>query len=125
VAPDRLRRELARATVAVVAGGTTLYEACALGTPVVAVAVVPAQRGTLAAFRRQGLARIPVPGAVPEVGTPAWGAAIAAAAADLWADAAARRMMAAASRTAIDGRGAERVARAIRRLVTATKARTA
>ena len=37
IAPERLRRELARATLAVVAGGTTLYEACALGTPVVAV----------------------------------------------------------------------------------------
>ena len=124
IAPQRLRSELARATLAVVAGGTTLYEACALGTPAVAVAVVPGQRGTVAAFGRHGLARTPISGARPPVGTPAWGAAVAAAAADLWDDAAARRAIGAAARRTIDGRGVKRVARAIQRLW-ATKAPTA
>jgi spore coat polysaccharide biosynthesis predicted glycosyltransferase SpsG len=37
-----------------VAGGLTLYEACALGTPVVAVPVVPGQRPALAAAASAG-----------------------------------------------------------------------
>jgi len=56
VAPQRFRAALAQATVAVVAGGTTLYEACALGTPVVAVPVVPGQATTVRRFVRAGLA---------------------------------------------------------------------
>jgi spore coat polysaccharide biosynthesis predicted glycosyltransferase SpsG len=47
---------LALASVAVVAGGVTLYEACALGTPVVAVPVVPAQRTAIRAAARAGAA---------------------------------------------------------------------
>jgi spore coat polysaccharide biosynthesis predicted glycosyltransferase SpsG len=47
---------LALASVAVVAGGVTLYEACALGTPVVAVPVVPAQRSAVRAVARAGAA---------------------------------------------------------------------
>ena len=40
--------------VAVVAGGVTLYEACALGTPAVGLAVVPEQRRAIPAFARRG-----------------------------------------------------------------------
>ena len=47
-APTVSADALATASVAVVAGGVTLYEACALGTPAVALAVVPAQRLTTA-----------------------------------------------------------------------------
>lgn len=47
---------LASASAAIVAGGVTLYEAVALGVPVVAVPVVPAQRPTVRAFERAGLA---------------------------------------------------------------------
>src|SRR6185295_6033720 len=53
-APNGLALELATATVAVVAGGITLYEAAALGTPVVAVAVTPEQRHTIRAFAHEG-----------------------------------------------------------------------
>ena len=55
-AAGAFRAALAQATVAVVAGGTTLYEACALGTPVVAVPVVPGQTTTVRRFVRAGLA---------------------------------------------------------------------
>jgi hypothetical protein len=51
-----LREELAAATVAVVAGGVTLYEACALGTPLVTLAVVDAQRTTTSAAAAAGAA---------------------------------------------------------------------
>ena len=57
VAPRRPGRELlARAAVAVVAGGVTLYEACALGTPIVRSPVVPAQRPATRGVRRAGAA---------------------------------------------------------------------
>ena len=111
VPPARFRAALAEATVAVVAGGTTLYEACALGTPVVAVPVVPGQATTVRRFVRAGLAagvRSPA-----GVGTGAWGRAAAVAALDLLADPVRRRDLSRRGRLAIDGRGAERVARAI------------
>ncbi|HWB30288.1 MAG TPA: hypothetical protein VG736_07280 [Vicinamibacterales bacterium] len=53
-APDGLARQLASAGVAVVAGGVTLYEACALGTPAIAVPVVAAQRPAIAAAAAAG-----------------------------------------------------------------------
>jgi spore coat polysaccharide biosynthesis predicted glycosyltransferase SpsG len=45
---------LATASAAVLAGGITLYEACVLGTPVVTLAVVQAQRVTTSAFAAAG-----------------------------------------------------------------------
>jgi spore coat polysaccharide biosynthesis predicted glycosyltransferase SpsG len=53
-APDGLADRLASADVAVVAGGVTLYEACTLGTPAVAVPVVAAQRPAIAAAAAAG-----------------------------------------------------------------------
>ncbi len=49
-----LQRELRTCEVAVVAGGMTLYEAAAVGTPAVALSVVPAQRPAVRAFSRVG-----------------------------------------------------------------------
>ena len=47
---DGLASALRECDVAVVAGGVTLYEACALGVPAVGLAVVPAQRRAIRAF---------------------------------------------------------------------------
>jgi spore coat polysaccharide biosynthesis predicted glycosyltransferase SpsG len=58
-APHGLSRHLAAAGVAVVAGGVTLHEACALGSPIVAVPVVPAQRRAIAAAALAGAALTP------------------------------------------------------------------
>ncbi|MCX6537714.1 MAG: hypothetical protein NT151_02075 [Acidobacteria bacterium] len=56
--PQRgLSHELSRAAVAIVGGGVTLYEACRMGTPVVALAVVVAQRPTVRGLARHGAAR--------------------------------------------------------------------
>ena len=63
-----------------VAGGTTLYEACALGTPVVAVPVVSGQTTTVRRFVRAGLV-VGVP-STAGVGTDAWSRAAAVAARD-------------------------------------------
>jgi spore coat polysaccharide biosynthesis predicted glycosyltransferase SpsG len=111
VPPARFRAALARAAVAVVAGGITLYEACALGTPVVAVPVVPGQATTVRRFVRAGLAAgLRTTGGV---GTDAWGRAAAGAALALLADPSRRRDLARRGRLAIDGRGAARVAHAL------------
>ncbi len=109
-APTGLSDALSRATVAVVGGGVTLYEAVALGTPVVAFTVAPAQRPTVRAFAARGLA----------IGVIASGsagqAAAAAAAGRLLQDPASARARALRGQQLIDGRGAIRVAAALRAL---------
>jgi UDP-N-acetylglucosamine:LPS N-acetylglucosamine transferase len=116
VTPARFRATLGRATVAIVAGGTTLYEACALGTPVVAVPVVAGQVATVRRFARAGLAVAPWPRATG-VGSDAWGRASSAAALQLLADAPRRAALARRGRATFDGHGTTRVADAIVRLL--------
>ena len=108
-----LGRELQRADIAVVAGGVTLYEACAIGTPVVATAVVPAQRAAIAGFVDAGAA---LDGG--RIGTMPRAAArqVATLVAALVEDAAVRRQLSANGRRLVDGHGAARVARQIARL---------
>jgi spore coat polysaccharide biosynthesis predicted glycosyltransferase SpsG len=109
--PDGLVWDLARSDVAVVAGGVTLYEACAVGVPVVALSVVPAQRAVVEAFaaRGAGIDAGMLPGGmvVNRVG---------AAVAMFLGDWSARRLGAAAGRRLIDGRGALRLATRLRAL---------
>ncbi len=98
---------LARASVAVVAGGVTLYEAAALGVPVVAVPVVAGQRAAVTAFDRAGAA-VAAPPRSPR--------RIARAAAALLGDASRAGQLARTARRLVDGRGTERVASALMRL---------
>jgi UDP:flavonoid glycosyltransferase YjiC (YdhE family) len=116
VQPQAFRRALAGAMVAVVAGGMTLYEACACGTPVVAVPVVPGQRTAVRRFVRAGLAA-GVPASQARVGSGHWSEAVAAAVVDLLGDTDRRTRLARRGPRTIDGRGAARVADAIAALV--------
>jgi spore coat polysaccharide biosynthesis predicted glycosyltransferase SpsG len=110
VGPSRsLHAEMARASVAVVGGGVSLYEACAHGTPAIGVPVVDGQRPTVAAFVKRGAARGHAHGQVSVT-------AVAADCVSLLSDAAMRRHMARMGRRLIDGRGAFRAADAVRRL---------
>lgn len=108
-APHGLARELAGAAVAVVAGGVTAYEACAIGVPAVALAVSPGQRRTIRAMARQG--------AVCDGGGPSWdrtsSARVAQAVEKLMHPATGRRQARTAMRL-IDGDGAFRVASRLR-----------
>ena len=52
---ESLHAEMARASVAVVGGGVSLYEACAHGVAAVGVPVVAAQRPTVSAFVERGV----------------------------------------------------------------------
>lgn len=105
-APHGLLAELAAAQVAVVAGGVTLYEACAVGTATVGLAVTAAQHDTVRAMARFGAVIdggcLPLdPGACERT---------AAAVSRLLtrSDLAARQSVLA--RRLVDGRGARRVA---------------
>lgn len=107
-APRGLAGELARATVAVVGGGVSLYEAAAMGVPVVTVPVVRSQVPTVVAFARRRAAV-----AVPYDATPA---DTADRVVRLLHDETLRRTLAKRSRQIVDGRGASRAAAAVMKL---------
>jgi UDP-2,4-diacetamido-2,4,6-trideoxy-beta-L-altropyranose hydrolase len=116
--PSWLRSELARVDVAVVAGGVTLYEAALLGVPTVAVAVVAAQTPTIRAFERVGAsiaAGCLAPG--DRAASERTHAKAVQAVYALLADETKRREMAAQGQQQVDGRGALRVAAALKRLM--------
>jgi hypothetical protein len=112
-------RHLAAASVAVVAGGVTLYEAAALGTPIVGVAVVPAQRPAIRAGAAAGAA-IDASHAVPARAIES----VAASVVRLLNDPDAASALGARGRALIDGRGAIRVARALEALAPRRVVRT-
>jgi spore coat polysaccharide biosynthesis predicted glycosyltransferase SpsG len=110
IGPARnLHAEMARASVAVVGGGVSLYEACAHGVAAVAVPVVSAQRPTVATFVKRGVARGVTRGRVTAQ-------AVADECNELLSDETMRRHMARMGRRLIDGRGAFRAAAAVSRL---------
>jgi UDP-2,4-diacetamido-2,4,6-trideoxy-beta-L-altropyranose hydrolase len=116
--PSWLRSELARVDVAVVAGGVTLYEAALLGVPTVAVAVVTAQMPTIRAFERVGAsiaAGCLAPG--DRAAAERTRAKAVQAVEALLADEDKRRAMAEQGQQQVDGRGALRVAAALKRLM--------
>lgn len=111
LAPGQLGRAMAEAHLAIVAGGITAYEACALGVPAVAVSVVPAQQPTVRALARRGAAVNGGP-----LGTDDAASRVARRTSRLLASPAVQRRLAANGRRLVDGRGAARVALALRAL---------
>jgi spore coat polysaccharide biosynthesis predicted glycosyltransferase SpsG len=109
--------ELEACDVAVVAGGVTLYEACALGTPAVSVAVVPAQMATITGFARAGAVLVGGRARRAPHARRRLALRIAGLAVRLIADPAQRTALSRRGRLIVDGRGAWRVARALRSLV--------
>jgi hypothetical protein len=111
-APDGLADELSKATVVVTAGGVTLFEACALGVPAVALALTAAQCLTIQIASHAG--------AAIDAGPPPMSDAVimraATAAASLLTDPDACRVMAAAGRRLVDARGVFRAADRLRHL---------
>jgi spore coat polysaccharide biosynthesis predicted glycosyltransferase SpsG len=105
--PADLDRRLAGATLAVLGGGTMKLEAACLGVPTLLTAAAADQLAVAPAFVATGAARYLGDGRTidpREAG---------AAAASLLADEATREAMARAGPTAVDGRGAERIARVV------------
>lgn len=111
LAPGGLTAALRHAHLAIVAGGITAYEACAIGVPMVAVSVVAAQEATVRALARHG--------AVVDGGSLGHARAarrVVTRAAALLAAPGRQRRLTAAARQLVDGRGAARVSSAIRAL---------
>jgi spore coat polysaccharide biosynthesis predicted glycosyltransferase SpsG len=97
-----LSAELSEASAAVVAGGVSLYEACALGVPAVGLPVVSGQVPTVRAFGRHGAVVPATLGASPDQ--------VASHAVSLLNDRARQQSLARRARALVDGRGAERAA---------------
>jgi spore coat polysaccharide biosynthesis predicted glycosyltransferase SpsG len=115
-----LARELRACDVAIVAGGVTLYEACALGVPAVAVPVVAAQRATVEGFAARGaVLAAPLASAArgASVGLVADHVATLVSRPDL------ARRQARVAGAIVDGKGATRVARALAWLAGASSTR--
>jgi spore coat polysaccharide biosynthesis predicted glycosyltransferase SpsG len=110
--PSGLADALSSSDIAVVAGGVTLYEACALGVPSVGLAVVAPQRAAIRSFAALG--------AIIDAGGPHIDRRVANRVADsvtrLARDARLRRRLGERARRLIDGKGADRVALRIRSL---------
>jgi spore coat polysaccharide biosynthesis predicted glycosyltransferase SpsG len=115
IAPATFTRELASATAAVLAGGVSLYEACALRVPTVGVSVVRSQRPTVRELGRRGAVidagHLDRAGDVERVAR-----RVAGAVARLLAGPARRRALSRRAGAEIDGLGARRVAAAIHAL---------
>ena len=109
-----LARELTRATVAVVGGGMSLYEAAAMGVPSVGLPVVAAQSPTVRAFARRGAA-VAVPFRAPDHRT-------AAETVALLDDPHRRMVLARRSMQLVDGHGAARAAAAVLDFMTRKRA---
>jgi UDP-2,4-diacetamido-2,4,6-trideoxy-beta-L-altropyranose hydrolase len=109
-APNGLATELSRAELAIVAGGITAYECCALGVPAIAMPVTSAQRQTVHALARLG--------AVIETGFPPTDDRVIVQVVDsvatLHRNERLRARLSAAARRVVDGGGAFRVADALR-----------
>lgn len=109
IAPESLRPLMLGADVAMAAGGVTLLELAATGTPTVGICLAPNQRLNLAGLERDGALLF-----AGLAGDPALADAVEAALADLAVDARRRLALGARARQLVDGRGAARVAGAIR-----------
>jgi UDP-2,4-diacetamido-2,4,6-trideoxy-beta-L-altropyranose hydrolase len=103
-----VRDLMLEADLAVSAGGQTLYELAAVGTPAVAIQLAENQAGQMLGFAEAGFVRL-----AGTVGRDDISAGVREQVLPLLADAAAREAMAAAGRALIDGKGAIRVAERI------------
>jgi spore coat polysaccharide biosynthesis predicted glycosyltransferase SpsG len=110
--PNGLARDLTTCDVVVTSGGVTLYEACAIGAPTVAMAVMPEQRPAVAAFAALGA--VMDAGALADGDLAVQRAAVAVA--QLLGDQVARRRCSWLARRLVDGLGALRVAGRLREL---------
>ena len=96
---------LASADLAILAGGTTLHEAAALGLPALCIPIAANQHDRAGQFQARGL------GVTIDPDTPCFDRRISETLASLAADPARRARMARRGQSLVDGRGAIRLAR--------------
>jgi spore coat polysaccharide biosynthesis predicted glycosyltransferase SpsG len=108
-APGSVRPLMIEADLAITGGGVTVFELAAAGTPAIGVELAPNQRPNLLGMAEAGT--LLVAGRGTEAGLDE---AVSRALEDLAPDAERRRAMSRRGRELVDGRGAARVAEAIR-----------
>ena len=99
------------ADIAITAGGTTVYELCACGTPAVCYVMADNQMPNARALAREGLMLYG-----GDVRQGHWQEEVFVRLDRLLADAGLRKEMAAGMQQLVDGKGADRIARALQRL---------
>jgi spore coat polysaccharide biosynthesis predicted glycosyltransferase SpsG len=111
-APEPIRTLMLEADLAVTAGGVTLLELAATGTPMVGICLAPNQHTNLTGFARENAALFAGFAEDPELP-----GAVGAALLPLAADAGRRRALGARARQLVDGLGSARIAGALRGLL--------
>jgi spore coat polysaccharide biosynthesis predicted glycosyltransferase SpsG len=110
--PKHLRDLMLAADLAITGGGQTVYELAATGTPMVAIRLAENQRLNIEAMQAAGVLEY-----AGDVHDAALETGLVAALATLAADTARRAEMSRRGRGVVDGRGAGRLARAVRDLL--------
>ena len=105
------RLGMQEADIAITAGGTTVYELCACGTPSVCYVMADNQMPNARALAREGLMLYG-----GDVRQGHWQEEVFVRLDRLLADAGLRKEMAAGMQRLVDGKGADRIARALWRL---------
>lgn len=103
--PEQMDEFMRRADLTISAGGQTVYELARTGCPAVAISTAANQDGSLQACAEIGTLRFAGSADEPDMVD-----RVAAAAASLWSDDAARQAMSASARRLVDGQGPRRVA---------------
>ena len=103
-----LKEHICKADIVLTAGGSTMYEICACGTPAVSYSLADNQNGNVHGFEKEGL--IPFAGSIEDPRMPGRAAGLIAKLID---DKKKRESISVKMQNRVDGKGAERIAEAL------------
>jgi UDP-2,4-diacetamido-2,4,6-trideoxy-beta-L-altropyranose hydrolase len=109
-----LKEHICKADIVLTAGGSTMYEICACGTPAVSYSLADNQNGNVHGFEKEGL--IPFAGAIEDPHMPDKAAELIAKLID---DNKSRKSISEKMQNRVDGKGAGRIAEAMISLIEA------
>ncbi|MBP5194898.1 MAG: hypothetical protein J6Z42_02780, partial [Lachnospiraceae bacterium] len=107
-----LKEHICKADIVLTAGGSTMYEICACGTPAVSYSLADNQNGNVGGFEKEGL--IPFAGDIEDPHMPDKAAELIA---NLIDDNKNRKSISEKMQNQVDGKGAERIAEALVSLI--------
>ena len=107
-----LKEHICKADIVLTAGGSTMYEICACGTPAVSYSLADNQNGNVGGFEKEGL--IPFAGDIEDPHMPDKAAELIA---NLIDDNQNRKSISEKMQNKVDGKGAERIAEALVSLI--------
>ena len=103
-----LKEHICKADIVLTAGGSTMYEICACGTPAVSYSLADNQNGNVRGFEKEGL--IPFAGSIEDPHMPDMAAELIAKLID---DHKKRKSISGKMQNTVDGKGADRIAEAL------------